>query len=103
VIGKGAYAHMPALPNPANDAADMAPGPERLGFDVTLGLDAARADMEDLLDRFARSAAEADAALVFFAGHGLQHQGENYSRARRCDARERVRPAPLRPRANRPR
>jgi len=78
VIGNGAYAHIPALAKPTNDAEDMAASLERLGFKVTLGLNASRTEMEDLLDRFARSAEGADAALVFYAGHGLQHQGVNY-------------------------
>src|SRR5262252_562788 len=37
-----------------------------------------RADMEDLLIRFARKSDQADTALVFYAGHGLQHNGTNY-------------------------
>ena len=34
--------------------------------------------MEDLVQNFARAAREADTALVFYAGHGVQHNGTNY-------------------------
>ena len=36
VIGNGAYQHVPALPNPPNDASDIAASFQRLGFDVRL-------------------------------------------------------------------
>ena len=32
VVGNGAYRHVPVLPNPANDAGDVAVSLERLGF-----------------------------------------------------------------------
>lgn len=78
VIGNGAYAAMPRLANPRNDAQDMDRALRELGFAVTLGLDLARGDMEDALIRFARAARDADTALVYYAGHGLQHAGVNY-------------------------
>ena len=34
VIGNGAYRHVPTLPNPSNDASDIAASLERLGFAV---------------------------------------------------------------------
>jgi len=49
-----------------------------LGFEVSLGIDRDRSQMDDLLIRFAREARAADTALVYYAGHGLQHQGINY-------------------------
>src|ERR1700733_15744441 len=36
VIGNGAYGSVPALPNPPNDAGDVAAALKRLGFEVTL-------------------------------------------------------------------
>jgi tetratricopeptide (TPR) repeat protein len=78
VIGNSAYATLPAIPNPRNDAGDVADSLRTLGFDVLLGQDLKRADMEDLLIRFARKIDKADTALVFYAGHGLQHNGINY-------------------------
>jgi uncharacterized caspase-like protein len=34
--------------------------------------------MDEAIARFARLAQNADAALFYFAGHGLQHRGANY-------------------------
>ena len=37
VIGNGTYAHIGRLPNPENDAVDMASALRRVGFEVTKG------------------------------------------------------------------
>jgi hypothetical protein len=77
VIGNGAYTSVPGLPNPPNDAADVAVL-ERLGFRVLKGTDLERDAMVDLVEEFARAASEADVALAYFAGHGLQVRDVNY-------------------------
>jgi len=78
VIGNASYLTLHYIPNPLNDAADMANALKQLGFAVTLGLDLRRTDMDDLLTRFAAEARTAETALVYYSGHGLQHMGENY-------------------------
>ena len=78
VIGNSNYATFPKIPNPRNDAEDIGQELKSLGFEVLLGTDLKRADMEDIFIRFARKAREADTALVYYAGHGLQYQGVNY-------------------------
>jgi hypothetical protein len=78
VIGNNAYANVQALRNPANDADDMASSLKKLGFDVTLLKDGTRLQMEDQLSAFARRARKADTAVIFYAGHAIQHQGINY-------------------------
>jgi hypothetical protein len=78
VVGNGNYAAMPRLSNPRNDAQDIATALKAVGFDVSLGLDLGRTDMEETFIRFAREARRADIALVYFAGHGIQHNGVNY-------------------------
>jgi TPR repeat protein len=75
VIGNGAYRHMPQLSNPPNDASDIAAMLTGLGFDVDLGTDLPQMEMQKRLTAFERKASTADVALVFFAGHGLQHAG----------------------------
>ena len=40
VYGNSTYAHIGRLPNPENDAVDMAAALQQLGFDVTTELDA---------------------------------------------------------------
>ena len=78
VIGNAAYQNTPALPNPINDAEDMAAALERVGFTVQIERDLSKRGMEGALARFARLAEDADAAMFFYAGHGIQYRGTNY-------------------------
>lgn len=81
VIGNGAYkdrTRIPALPNPPNDGRDMANALRKLGFKVVEAIDADLKSMEKSLKRFADWADGARIALVFYAGHGMQANGENY-------------------------
>lgn len=78
VIGNSAYLHAPELPNPRNDARDLAAVLQRIGFEVTLGLDLNRAGFDATLRAFAQKAADAATVVFFYAGHGLQVAGENY-------------------------
>ena len=78
VVGNGEYAAIGRLPNPGNDAADMAAALGRLGFDVTTVRDADRLAMSEALRVFTRESMGADVALVFYAGHGLEMDGVNY-------------------------
>lgn len=78
VIGNSAYRAAPALPNPGNDAQDVAAALRAVGFEVIEGRDLDRRGMGEALGRFARAADGADAALFFYAGHGLQFRGENF-------------------------
>ena len=78
VVGNSTYAHIGRLPNPGNDAADMAAALRRLGFEVTTTLDADRGELNDALRAFTRQSAGADVSLVFYAGHGIEMDGVNY-------------------------
>lgn len=78
VIGNGAYRNAPRLPNPPNDARAMADLLRGLGFTVIEGIDLDRGAMEELLRRFETEARQADVALTFYAGHGIQVDGTNY-------------------------
>jgi uncharacterized caspase-like protein len=79
VIGNGAYVKVAALPNPRNDALAIADLLRRAGFDVVdiksdLGVDAMRRALRD----FSEQVRDADMALVFYAGHGMELNGVNY-------------------------
>lgn len=77
VIGNARYPELP-LNNPVNDARLIAATLQRLGFEVTLGVDLRRADFLQALLQVARQT-PADADLVFFyAGHAVQVRGANY-------------------------
>ena len=78
VVGNSAYAHIGALPNPGNDAADVGAALRRLGFEVTVARDADRAALNDALRAFTRRSGGADVSLVFYAGHGMEMDGVNY-------------------------
>ena len=78
VIGNGAYKNVPALLNPPNDAGDIAAALKRLGFAVTLIINGSFDDMRRGLIALGRDAAGADMAAVYFAGHGMEINGENW-------------------------
>jgi len=78
VIGNGAYAHVKALPNPANDARAVARSLRDIGFTVSEGIDLDRASMQKVTRDFLREAARAQVAVVYYAGHGVQVDGRNY-------------------------
>ncbi len=83
VIGNGAYQKASKLPNPANDARDMAAKLRELGFEVIggdgEGIDVGQAAMESLISRFgARLAETKGVGLFFYAGHGVTSGGQNY-------------------------
>jgi len=77
VIGNGAYEDAP-LHNARNDAEDMAELLERLGFAVDLALDVNRSTFVARLTAFARRTPGAQAALFYYAGHGVQVNKTNY-------------------------
>ena len=78
VIGNGDYAAQPKLRNPVTDASAIAQTLRTAGFKVTLGTDLKFDDMRRTINQFATTLAEAKVALLFFAGHGVQVDGENY-------------------------
>ena len=78
VMGNSAYSSEAALPNPTNDAEAMGAALEPLGFQVITVLDAGREEMENALSAFGDLAAEAQVALVFYAGHGGEVDGFGY-------------------------
>jgi raffinose/stachyose/melibiose transport system substrate-binding protein len=78
VIGNGAYKHVDPLPNPGNDAVALSEKLRSLDFEVTTAVDLTREQMEETVLRFGSESEGADIVLIFYAGHGLQIDGENY-------------------------
>ena len=78
VIGNGAYAHAPHLPNPSHDAEDVAAALKRTGFQTIVGFDLDQAGMQDAAIRFSRAARNADVAVFYYSGHAMQYAGVNY-------------------------
>ncbi len=77
VIGNSAYKDSP-LANPMNDAKAMAERLKTYGFNVQLLLDADRRTMVSALSKFQTDSDKFDVNLLFYAGHGLQFNGQNY-------------------------
>jgi hypothetical protein len=78
VVGNSTYEHVTALPNPKNDAREMAAKLEELGFDVRLLNDATNNDLRDALAELSSVAVGAEIGAVFFAGHGIEVDRQNY-------------------------
>ena len=82
VIGNSNYqGDMPVLPNPERDAKLMARTLKELGFDVIDMENATQDQLKQAISDFGNrlAAAGRDATgLFFYAGHGIQVNGENY-------------------------
>jgi hypothetical protein len=78
VIGIANYATIGQLPNPVNDADDVGAKLEALGFTVSKAINCTLREMDQALKGFRASLANSEVALFFFAGHGVQIEGENY-------------------------
>lgn len=79
VVGISAY-DVPylKLKNPSNDAILVSASLARSGFDVTTLVDSSRVMLVETVEQFSKASQDADVALFFFAGHGLQMDEQNY-------------------------
>ncbi|MEQ9489675.1 MAG: caspase family protein [Alphaproteobacteria bacterium] len=80
VVGNGAYQYSP-LPNPPNDADLMAKTLADVGFEVTKYKNLGRRDLKRAFFDFGQKlerAGDGAVALIYYAGHGVQLDGENY-------------------------
>lgn len=79
VIGESGYLHANALQNPKNDAEAIGGVLRGAGFDeVRVETDLGVSSLRRALREFAERAADADIAVVFYAGHGVEVEGKNY-------------------------
>jgi uncharacterized caspase-like protein len=79
VVGNSAYDNVAPLPNPVNDASAISTLFKTAGFETVF----ARSNLGNLefkraLREFTLAARDADIAVVFFAGHGIEVKGINY-------------------------
>lgn len=77
IIGNANYTNAP-LKNPANDAKAMANALRGLGFEVIEHINANQETMETAITSFGNRIKKGGVGLFYFAGHGLQVNGENY-------------------------
>jgi formylglycine-generating enzyme required for sulfatase activity len=79
VVGNSNYRNTTVLVNPANDARLMDKVLRESGFEVTLVLDADQPKLKRAMLEFGRELRKGvDASLFYYAGHGVQVNGENY-------------------------
>src|ERR1700720_672881 len=79
VIGNSAYRNVPALTNPVNDGAVIAATLKEAGFDVVDSRhDLPAVETRRALRDFADRARDADIAVIYYAGHGMEVDGTNY-------------------------
>lgn len=79
VIANSAYQHAPSLTNPVNDGTVMARTLKEAGFDVVDSRhDLSALDTRRVLREFADATRDADIAVVYYAGHGIEVEGSNY-------------------------
>ncbi|CAN2049772.1 formylglycine-generating enzyme [Candidatus Magnetomoraceae bacterium gMMP-1] len=77
VIGNGDYQSSP-LDNPVNDARLIAETLSNLNFNVIQREDLNYQEMNAVIDSFGRQLKDIEIALFYFAGHGMQINGNNY-------------------------
>jgi uncharacterized caspase-like protein len=79
VIGNAAYVHASVLNTPINDARLLAKRLREMGFaEVFERYNVGLRPMAEALDAFGARAENADWAVLYFAGHGLQIGGTTY-------------------------
>lgn len=80
VIGNGNYhqAELPKLPNPIHDAEDMAKALRGFGFEVIERKDQTLEGMNQAIAEFGSRIGGSEAALFYYAGHGIQVKNQNY-------------------------
>lgn len=79
VIANSEYEHTSQLANPPSDAGLISGALRQAGFDtVELAENLDQTEFVDRLRRFREMADGADAALIYFAGHGIESSGRNW-------------------------
>jgi hypothetical protein len=79
IIGNSKYQNVSRLTNPANDAAMLADTFRQANFDsVMLRNDLTATEMRRTLREFSDKARNADVAVLYYAGHGIEVDGNNY-------------------------
>jgi uncharacterized caspase-like protein len=79
VIGNSSYKPLAPLANPGNDAQDICDAVKSLGFDASCHMDIPdRMRFREIVRSFMEKVRPSSVVFFYFAGHGVQIQGENY-------------------------
>jgi formylglycine-generating enzyme required for sulfatase activity len=77
LVGNNSYRNQP-LGNAANDARDVGARLRQLGYDAQVILDADRRQLARAVETFVGKLGSGDVGFFYYAGHGVQVEGENY-------------------------
>lgn len=79
VIGNSDYQNVAPLTNPSNDAAAIAAILTKAGFDIVdTKSNLSGIEMKRALREFGNKVRDADVAVIYYAGHGIELEGSNY-------------------------
>ena len=78
IIGNSFYNSLPKLQNPSNDAQSMRRALIESNFDTTVYENLDLKGMQDALRTFGNRLNKDTVGLFYFAGHGMEFEGENY-------------------------
>ncbi len=77
VIGNAGYKSIP-LKNPLNDAVAVEAELKKIGFTTRLAKDTGWQNLNETVREFIAHTQDAEARVIFYAGHGAQIRGKNY-------------------------
>jgi hypothetical protein len=79
VVGNSNYSAVPQLPNPSRDANAVAKLFKDAGFEtIETYVDVGNLDFKRAIRKFEDTAVDADVAVLYYAGHGIEIGGTNY-------------------------
>ncbi len=78
VIGMSKYQNIPQLANTVKDASAVSEELKKLGFEVETSIDQPLAQLVEAINGFSFRAETSDIAMVYYAGHGVELNGENF-------------------------
>src|SRR4051812_33131389 len=78
VIGNSKYGESATLANPANDADAIESALKDLNFTVIKKKDLNLEQMQDAVVQFRRKLSKGSLGFFYYAGHGVQVQGNNF-------------------------
>jgi TPR repeat protein len=78
VIGNQNYQYVEPLENPLNDTEEITKVLRQADFDVTVGHNLDKKELEQVVRRFLRELADGDTALFYYSGHALQVGDANF-------------------------
>lgn len=78
LIGNGAYEHAPDAETAVIDVRSVGRALEAAGWEVTIGTDLDREEMQDALQELADQSGDARDLLIYYAGHALRSAERTY-------------------------